>query len=92
MFKKEETMKNIRKNDEHQKQYFFLDFSINPGGSGGHPGGSRTDSGAEKVWKNCFFKNGLRSKQITPYLGDPKFDIKNIFFMKETSKNNKNER
>ena len=27
---------------------FFLDFSIDPGGTGSHPGGPRTDSGAEK--------------------------------------------
>ena len=27
---------------------FFSDFYIAPGGPGSHPGGSRTDSGAEK--------------------------------------------
>ena len=34
-------------------------FSIDPGGSGGHLGGSRTDSGGEKhqkMKKNKFFK------------------------------------
>ena len=61
---------------------FFFDYSIDPGGSGGHPGGPRTDSGAEKVWKHGLFKNGLRSKQITPYLGDPKFYTKNPVFYK----------
>ena len=30
----------------------FLDFSIDPGGPGGHPGGSRTHPGAEKHQKN----------------------------------------
>ena len=34
---------------------FFLEFSIDPGGPGGHPGGSRTDSGGEKHPKNQKF-------------------------------------
>ena len=38
-------------------QIFFLDFSIDPGGPGSHPGGSRTDSGAEKHQKNANFQN-----------------------------------
>ena len=28
--------------------HFFLEFCIDPGGPGGHPRGSRTDSGGEK--------------------------------------------
>ena len=39
----------IHKQLQKKINIFFLDFSIDPGGSGGHPGGSRTDSGAEKV-------------------------------------------
>ena len=35
----------------------FLDFSIDPGGPGSHPGGSRTDPGAEKHQKNANFQN-----------------------------------
>ena len=33
-----------------------LDFSIDPGGPGSHPGGSRTDPGAEKHKKMKIFK------------------------------------
>ena len=32
-----------------------MDFYIDPGGPGGHPGGSRTHSGAEKHKKWYFF-------------------------------------
>ena len=69
---------------------FFLDFYIDPGGPGGHLGGSRTDSEAQKLWKNEIFKDRLRSIQITPYLGDPKFDKKkNEFCMNEAPQKNK---
>ena len=33
-----------------------LDFSIDPGGPGSHPGGSRTDPGAQKHQKMNIFK------------------------------------
>ena len=36
-------------------QQIFLDFSIDPGGPGSHPGGSRTVSGAEKHLKKWVF-------------------------------------
>ena len=49
-----EILKNIKKS---QKIEFFQDFYIDPGGPGGHPGGSRTDSGAEKHQKDEFFLN-----------------------------------
>ncbi len=39
-------MKKTSKKSIFQK--FVLDFSIDPGGPGSHPGGSRTDPGAEK--------------------------------------------
>ena len=45
-------LKNIKKSRKiknFQKKY------IDPGGPGGHPGGSRTDSGAEKHQNNEFF-------------------------------------
>ena len=70
------------------KNWNFLgDFSVDPGGSGGHPGGSRTDSGGEKVWKNEIFKNWLRSNEIAPYLGDPKFYVKNPVFYEQNRLN-----
>ena len=81
----DETMKRYTKNWQILK-FCFGDFSIDPGVSGGHPGGSRTVSGAEKIWKNEIFKNWLRSTQITPYLGDPKFDIKRQFFYERNLK------
>ena len=46
--------KNVQKIDFLN---FFLDFSIDPGGPGSHPGGSRTDPGAEKHQKNEKFQN-----------------------------------
>ena len=38
-------------------QNSFLDFSIDPGGPGSHPGGSRTNPGAENHQKNENFQN-----------------------------------
>ena len=43
-------MKKISKESIFWK--LFLDFYIDPGGPGSHPGGSRTDPGAEKHRKN----------------------------------------
>ena len=48
-------LKNIKKSRKIEN---FQNFYIDPGGPGGHPGGSRTDSGAEKHQnseKNQFF-------------------------------------
>ena len=47
-------MKKTSKRSIFQK--FVLDFSIDPGGPGSHPGGSRTDSRAEKHQKNENFQ------------------------------------
>ena len=47
-----ETMKIYENNYENKNQ---MDFYIDPGGPGGHPGGSRTHSGAEKHKKYHFF-------------------------------------
>ena len=41
--------KNSKKSIFH---IFSLDFSIDPGGPGSHPGGCRTNPGAEKHQKN----------------------------------------
>ena len=46
-------MKKIFKNSVFFN--FCFDFSIDPGGHGSHPGGSRTDSGDEKNIKNKSF-------------------------------------
>ena len=48
-------MKKASKKSIFQK--IFLDFSIDSGGPGSHPGGSRTDPGAEKHPKNENFQN-----------------------------------
>ena len=43
---------NVKKTSKKSTfQNLFLDFSIDPGGPGGHPGGSRTDPRAEKHQK-----------------------------------------
>ena len=48
---------NIKKSSKKSIfQIFFLDFSIDPGGPGSHPRGSRTDPGAEKHQKNGIFQ------------------------------------
>ena len=39
---------NIKNFQKNQIFNFFLEFYIDPGGPGGHPRGSRTDSGGEK--------------------------------------------
>ena len=51
-------MKKASKKSSFQKM--FLDFSIDPGGQGSHPGGSRTDPGAEKRFKNQNFQNLIK--------------------------------
>ena len=48
-------MKKTSKKSIFQKKK--LDFSIDPGGPGSHPGGSRTDPRAEKHQKNSNFQN-----------------------------------
>ena len=49
--------KILNKTFEKSKfRFFFLDFSIDPGGQNSHPGGSRTPPGAEKPHKWKFSK------------------------------------
>ena len=46
----------MKKKSKNSISIFFLDFSIDPGGPGSHPGGSRTAPGAENRQKMNFFK------------------------------------
>ena len=48
---------HYEKNRPKNRFKIFWGFYIDPGGLGGHPGGSRTDSGAEKHEKNEIFEN-----------------------------------
>ena len=43
----------------HFFETLLLDLSIDPGGPGGHPGGSRSDPGAEKHQKIGFFQKSI---------------------------------
>ena len=48
---------NMKKMIKSRFFEIFSDFYIDPGGPGSHPGGSRTDPGAEKHQKNEKFQN-----------------------------------
>ena len=47
---------NIKKSFKNRFCDFFLNLSIDPGGPGSHPGGSRIDPGAEKHQTTKVFK------------------------------------
>ena len=53
---------------------FLGDFSIDPGGPGGHPGGSRTDSRAEKHQEQVILE-----KKSNTYLYKYTAKIRNVF-------------
>ena len=46
----------MKKTSKKSNFQIFLDFSIDPGGPGGHLGGSRTDPGAKKTSNISIFQ------------------------------------
>ena len=84
-----------KKCTKNQKINFLGESYIDPGGPGSHPGGSRTDPGAEKHPKNEFFQNFQKivffilSPGADFYL-DPKKSEKSESTKKNPKKNRKN--
>ena len=85
----DETMKKYTKKIKKYTnfEFFFRIFLLIQGGQGAIREGPEPISELKSM-KNQIFKNWLRSIQITPYLGDPKFDIKTPIFDERNLKKN----
>ena len=74
----DETMKKYTKNVAKMTNFEIFGgiFLLIQGGQGAIREGPEPIPELKKYEKNEIFKNWLRSTQSTPYLGDPKFNVK----------------